>query len=105
VPCLKIFTTVRDMIEQGYLLLSNPLAETIEPTASPYRSILVSYEPGTKVDPESERIIKECLVNSKFFLAFRGFPWSPHSLLHFQRADCDMLDAAMERVKNEDERK
>lgn len=90
VSYLEIFTSVRDLVQQGHKLLTHPLAGSVKPNETPYRSVLVSLQAGPKVDMESELIIEECILAGKKFPPVSRH-WPPSVLDDFQYIDYTLL--------------
>ena len=57
---------VRDLIHKGHRLLTHPMSGSIKPNETPYKSVLISGNPG-KTDSESVRIIEECIQTVQKF--------------------------------------
>lgn len=89
-----VLKTVRDLVQQGYPLLSHPLSGSVKPNETPYKSVLV----GTKrqsLDAWGEEIIEQCIV------ACEKFPdlhrnWSDRVLSDFQYIDYTLLESAVQ---------
>ena len=51
---------VRDKIYLGHKLLTHPLSGSVKPNETPYKSVMISKEPG-KLDEESMEIIENAI--------------------------------------------
>ena len=58
----EILTYVRDMVHQGYILLTHPLSGSVKPNENRYRSIGLSDRPGKSLDFKSLEIIESAIV-------------------------------------------
>lgn len=90
VSYLEIFILVRDLVQQGHTLLTHPLAGSIKPNETPYRTILVSWKPAPKLDAKSEIIIEDCIAASKKFPPLKK-TWPPNVLEDFQYVDYSLI--------------
>jgi len=57
---------VRDRVHKGYRLLTHPLSGSVKPNETPYKSVLISDDPGNLglqpgTDLQSVTIIEECI--------------------------------------------
>lgn len=89
-PTLELFQLVRDLIQKGHKLLTHPLAGSVKPNETPYRSIMISKERGAKVDPESELIMEECIIAAKKFPP-KGIKWPQRVIEDFQYIDYTLI--------------
>ena len=48
----EILIKVRDLVYAGHVLLTHPLAGSVKPNETPYKSVILSREPGA-LSPES----------------------------------------------------
>lgn len=46
-----VFAAVRDLVHRGHRLLTHPLAGSVKPNESPYRSVIVTREPEPRIQP------------------------------------------------------
>jgi len=90
VSYLEIFTIVRDLVQKGHKLLTHPLAGSVKPNETPYRSVLISSRPGAKVDVESELIIEECIIAGKKFPPLHT-NWPAKIIEDFQYVDYSLI--------------
>jgi len=61
----KVLTKARDLIHQGYKLITHPLAGSVKPWANPYRTIVL--EEGDQLDMRSLEIMEGSLQKYKQF--------------------------------------
>ena len=90
VSYMKIFILVRDLVQKGHKLLTHPLAGSVKPNETPYRSVLISLKPQVHVDVESEIIIEECIIAGRKFSPCDR-QWPPKILEDFQYVDYNLI--------------
>lgn len=90
----EIMRMARDYIHAGHKLLTHPLAGSIKPNETPYKTIFLTKGKG-RMDSESLRIIEECIIACKKFGKER-FPHMPENMRDdFRAIDCSLCDNAM----------
>jgi hypothetical protein len=84
-----VLITVRDYIYEGHTLLTHPLAGSIKPNETPYRSVAVSLD-KQKLDLESVDIISSSIHTcDKFSLMPKEY--SDEVLKDFQQIDYSLI--------------
>lgn len=80
---LDVLVTVRDMVHTGWRLLNHPLASSIKPNQTPYKTLVLAR--GTKLDLQSLQMVEGAInmVNR-----FGSFPGSNAQVL----ADLQLID-------------
>lgn len=68
---LEILTRVRNMVHNGYLLISHPLAGSIKPNETPYKSVILDPTPLATVDETSLRVIEGSMATAAKLLKDR----------------------------------
>lgn len=94
----QVMTTSRDLIHKGYLLIMHPLAGSVKPGQTPYRSIIL--EAHDSLDYQSLHIMEHALgkfAQFKKTAANREFP--VRILEDYQAVDCSLIDSAIESLK------
>ncbi|WP_144744720.1 GrdX family protein [Enorma burkinafasonensis] len=90
-----LLLAVRDKVHEGHALLSHPLAGSVKPNETPYRSIMVSCERCDAVDARSlsliERAIEAC---RKFEDKTSGY--GERALKDFQLIDWTLLESGLD---------
>ena len=84
---------VRDMVQNGYRLLSHPLSGSVKPNETPYKSVMVSKDRGT-TDAESVRIIEESIAACEKFAELDQV-WTEDVLADFQMIDDTLIESAV----------
>ncbi len=87
---LELFSLARDLIQKGHKLLTHPLAGSLKPNETPYRTLLLSKTIEGRVDSESEIIIEECILATKKF-PVRSIVWPQAILEDFQYVDFTLI--------------
>lgn len=97
---IEILETVRDKIHLGYRLLSHPLAGSIKPNETPYRTIIISKEKGN-LDMDSLFHIENAIATTKKFIKNRPTPnWSSVALFDFQTVDLSLIENVLNNTSN-----
>lgn len=99
--CLKVAGSyqdvlhmVRDLVHLGHSLVSHPLAGSIKPNETPYKTIIINGDSG-KLDMDSLSLIESALeVTNKFSPAKNN--WSVEILRDLQMIDGELLASALE---------
>lgn len=93
---MGILIQVRDRIHQGWKLLSHPLAGSVKPNQTPFRSILM--EEGSSVThAESVILIEDCIGVLRKFLGDHPAPsWPSDVLEDFQAVDLTLFESALD---------
>lgn len=87
----QVLTKVRDMIHIGHQLLSHPLAGSIKPNETPYRSVLVSRETD-ELDFGSLSKIESAIQKYDQFYNNQPTPeWPEKILKDFQLVDLTLI--------------
>lgn len=92
VDYIGILEIVRDRIHLGHKLLSHPLAGSIKPNETPYRTIIITKE-KKQLDMNSLKLIESAITTTRKFMANRPVPnW--HNVAHFdfQTVDLSLIE-------------
>lgn len=94
-----VLVHVRGLIHLGHRLLTHPLAGSVKPNESPYRSVIVSHNPDTTIDLDSLRIVEGALhvVDKLGPPRFRSIP--PRVDADYQLIDCTLMESAIESLR------
>lgn len=96
---LEVLKVARDMVHQGHLLISHPLAGSVKPNETPYKSVVLSRLPKGQVDFESLSVIEGSLRTSERMLQERPLPNYPERVLQdFQVIDNSLLQHALSSI-------
>ena len=90
----EVLVRVRDMVHRGTKLLTHPLAGSVKPNETPYRSIIVTKHQGKQMDMESLEIIENSIVTFDKF-AQKDIVWVDEVLYDFQTVDAIIIRNAV----------
>ncbi|MEF9839937.1 MAG: GrdX family protein [Lachnospiraceae bacterium] len=71
---LDVLTKVRDKSHEGYALLTHPLAGSLKPNQTPYKSILMERTEDGKIDERSIELIEAAVETYHKFIELRELP-------------------------------
>jgi hypothetical protein len=94
---LDVLYAARDRIHLSYVLLTHPMAGSLKPNQTPYKSIIVAQgENG--LDIESVVLIENSISAAQKFLRDRGTPsWSEKILSDFRTVDLSLMEDAIQK--------
>ncbi|MGI6358296.1 MAG: GrdX family protein [Bacillota bacterium] len=96
---LQVLQIARDLVHQGHILISHPLAGSVKPNETPYKSIVLSSAASGQVDYESLAVIEGSLRIAERMLAEKPLPEYPERVLKdFQLIDCSLLEQALQSI-------
>lgn len=88
---MDVLLKVRDKIHLGYKLLTHPMAGSLKPNQTPYRSVLL--EKSGSLDYDSIRIIENSIESAKKFLNIKKVPnWPKKILEDFKTIDLSLIE-------------
>lgn len=97
-PIWEVLIRARNYIHQGYKLLTHPLAGSIKPNQTPYKSLLLQKRKDRKlVDFSSLQLIESALAAWEKFGPARQH--GPRVLHDLQVIDLSLLEAALESLQ------
>jgi len=89
--CMGVFRAVRDKVHLGHGLLTHPLAGSVKPGETPYKTVLVTGERGS-LDESSLFIIEDSIqVCEKLKASVMKKEWSAEILNDFQLIDYSLI--------------
>ena len=96
---LDVLIRVRDLVHEGWHLMSHPQASNLKPNQSPYKTVLLSN--GREIQPFAQDV--EMVENSieAFHKFTRGMippRWPEKALRDFQTIDLSVVESAMDRA-------
>ena len=94
-----VLVHVRGLVHLGHRLLTHPLAGSVKPNESPYRSVIISQNPDATIDFDSLRIVEGALalVDRLGPLRYRTIP--PRVDADFQLIDRTLMESAIESLR------
>lgn len=95
---VDVLTRCRDLVHRGYLLLMHPLAGSVKPNQSPYKSILLKR--NEYVDINSVIIIENSLNKVKTMIKDKNAITNKEVLKDFSFLDKELIKEAIRETKN-----
>ena len=96
---LDVLIMVRDRIHEGHKLLTHPLAGSIKPNETPYKSVLISCNKGD-LDLDSLLMISSNIETvQKFINIKRPIEWKEKILEDFMVIDLDLISSGIESMR------
>ncbi len=96
---LDVLIVVRDKIHEGHKLLTHPLAGSVKPNETPYKSVLVSYD-KEDLDLDSLIMISSSIETvQKFINIKRPIKWEDRILKDFMEIDLDLISSGIESMR------
>ncbi|MEF9942276.1 MAG: GrdX family protein [Lachnospiraceae bacterium] len=91
----EVLTKVRDKIHEGYVLLTHPLAGSLKPNQTPYKSILLELSEDKKLDGRSLELIEAAIETYYKFKELRELPnYSEKVKEDFKTIDLSLVENA-----------
>lgn len=91
----QVLIKVRDLVHRGWRLCTHPLAGSIKPNETPYRSIVIRK--GSGLDCQSLELIENSINVYRGFIRNTTPPaWSEKILDDFRVVDLNILESALE---------
>ncbi|MFA5523986.1 MAG: GrdX family protein [Tissierellales bacterium] len=98
INCLQVLEMVRDKIHLGHELLSHPLAGSIKPNETPYRTILIAKD-KQNLNMNSLSLIESAIVTTRKFINNRPIPdWNNVALVDFQTVDLSLIENVLSNI-------
>ncbi|HZK26350.1 MAG TPA: GrdX family protein [Thermoclostridium sp.] len=96
---LDVLIMVRDRIHEGHKLLTHPLAGSIKPNETPYKSVLISCNKGD-LDLDSLLMISSNIETvQKFINIKKPIEWKEKILEDFMVIDLDLISSGIESMR------
>ena len=96
---LNVLIAARDYIYAGHSLLTHPLAGSVKPNETPYKTVAIATE-KTKLDFSAVEIISGSIQTCEKFLANANAvntrEYTEEILADFQQIDCSLISCAIE---------
>lgn len=81
---------IRDHIHEGFQLLTHPLAGSMKPNQTPYRTVML--EKAAAMDYRSLELIESCILSAQKFQKQRPTPrWNDKILDDFRTVDLSFI--------------
>ena len=96
---LDVLIMVRDRIHEGHKLLTHPLAGSVKPNETPYKSVLISCDKGD-LDLDSLLMISSNIETvQKFMNIKKPIEWKEKILADFMLIDLDLIISGIESMR------
>lgn len=97
---LEVLIRVRDCVHKGMRIETHPMAGSIKPNQTPFRSVLLS---DRKMDGdemiENELMIEDAVLMTRKFLEDRPVrKWDEQIVNDFRQVDLELISGAIDRV-------
>ena len=90
---MQVLKSIRDYIHVGHMLLTHPLAGSVKPNETPYKSVLITTA-QTQLDFRSVKIIEESIYTCEKFVSTTENRCQ-EILTDFQYIDCSLIENAI----------
>ena len=90
---IDVFCNVRDRIHKGAALLTHPLAGSVKPNETPYRTIIID-DIKERLDLNSLSIIEDSIETAKKF-PLKDIQWGEKVLQDFKVIDLRLMESAL----------
>ena len=95
---LNILYEARNMIYQGYRLLTHPMSSSLKPNQTKFRSIILQKNQNN-LDTESILMIERAIESAEKFLKFKKTPdWDEKILDDFRTVDMSIIEGVLNRI-------
>ncbi len=89
---IDVLEKTRDYLHLGYKLLTHPMAGSLKPNQTPYKTVVAEKKFG-KADYESIMLIENSLQAAEKFLRFKQTPkWNDKILNDFKTVDLSFIE-------------
>lgn len=94
---IGILKKCRDLIHEGYELLSHPLYGSVKPNETPYRTVIMKK--GKSLDINSVNLIEDAIETATKFENNKSTPkWTERVLDDFRVIDFDIFNNTIQRM-------
>ena len=94
---MQILCRVRDLVHRHHQLITHPLAGSIKPNATPYKSIIVTAKPQEELDFMSLRLIEGAIQVAEGMLADKALRAMDEEMkADFALIDLELIKSALE---------
>jgi hypothetical protein len=98
---LEILTRVRNMVHSGYILISHPLAGSIKPNETPYKSVILDPTPTEAVDETSLRVIEGSLATAAKLLKDRALKLRSQQIMDdYAVIDLSLIESGLQSLSH-----
>ena len=90
---MQVLKSTRDYIHAGHELLTHPLAGSVKPNETPYKSIMIATD-KKRLNLESVKIIEDSIYTCEKFVT-TTINGHQDVLIDFQYIDCSLIESAI----------
>ena len=90
---MHVLKSARDYIHGGHTLLTHPLAGSVKPNETPYKTLMITTD-KKQLNFESVKIIEESIDTCKKFVTTAKNEQSEADI-DFQYIDCSLIESAI----------
>lgn len=91
---IQVLKSTRDYIHAGHTLLTHPLAGSVKPNETPYKSVMITAD-KKQLNFESVKIIEESIYMCEKFATTIKKDQQEEVLIDFQYIDCSLIENAI----------
>ncbi len=89
---IDVLYHTRDKVQRGFKLLTHPMAGSLKPNQTPYKSVIIAQDNGT-TDFESVVLIENSIEAAHKFIKFKSTPaWNERILNDFRTVDLSLIE-------------
>lgn len=94
---LEVLIRARDLIHTGVQLITHPMAGSLKPNQTPYRSVVLGTQSMEDKEPwQDVGLIESSIASCEKFLRCRALPtWTERSLSDFKTLDLSFVEGAL----------
>ncbi len=90
---MDVLLKVRDYIHRGHKLISHPMAGSVKPNQTPYRSVIIEADKSNQKEVlDSLTIIENSIASAEKFLSAKSIPdWNNKTKEDFKTVDLSFI--------------
>lgn len=91
---MDVLYSVRDRVHSNYRILTHPMAGSLKPNQTPYKSVLLIKD--DTIDFRSLEMIENAIASAEKFMKFRKLPnWTKKCHKDFKTLDLSFIEGAV----------
>lgn len=96
---MSVLHKVRDLVHEGYKLLTHPLSGSVKPNETPYKSVMLEKIEDGSMDMDGTLLIESAIETMNKFQNNERTPnWTEKVLDDFRVIDLDIMVCTIERL-------
>ncbi len=89
---VDVLNETRNKVHRGYKIITHPMAGSLKPNQTPYKSIIIEEGNGV-TDYESVTLIENSIESANKFLKYKATPkWNEKILKDFETVDLSFME-------------